>query len=166
MPAPSLTTLLDFETEWDRALSAVIGAAVPWTVAEAHSTNTLTTPYVTATFVFDGMHQIGANPLQRGPNTTTAQQFDGVSYRGQIVFEIVVDRRSFSSAEMKATRGGIRAAMLPSAATFNAITLPYYTISSLEEVSGSRSIDEDRDLDVTQIAYAMTWGIRPGAWPT
>jgi len=166
-PAPSLAALLDFETEWDRALTAVAASCVPWTVSTAHGTATLSPPYVVGVFTFGGEFAIagGTQALQRGSNATAAQ-FDGTTFLGSILFEIIVDRRTYDTAAMRSTRGGLRAMFLPSAAKFNTTSLPWYSIGAVEEIEGSRSVDEERDLDITSMGWQLRWAIRPEAWPT
>lgn len=166
MPAPSLDYLLDFETNWDAAI-AMVFSALPYPVNPAHGSAELVAPYVTAVFSFLGEASGAPGATQPLERNGGGNVFDGVTFRGRIRFEVVVDRTKAKTTQLTAARGGIRRLMLPSSSAFSADTLPYYSIYWLEMADpGPREIDVMRDQDITPLVWDLRFAVRPAAWPT
>lgn len=167
MKAPDLHTLLDFESNWDSALKAVLGSISGITAHVGLNLEKRESPNYSGFFTFMGEAPAdgGTQPQQRGGGGPT--QFDPVSFQGRFTVFLETHRKDVPPESITYWRGELRRKFLPSEIQrgFNGTVLPYYDMRSISWVGGERLIDEERDLDQTSMVFEFDWTINADAWP-
>lgn len=170
-PAPSLTALLDFETQFEAATQAILETSG---IAAYVSEQQQKLPLIHTGINFEcgpAIDQLTFLPLGGQP-TQVQQEF--FRYQGTLEFMISVNRDTpregtdaGSTTFLTQCRGRIRAAFLQSQWPFDDTNLPYYRVSEIRP-NGAASLTGDGALntDIISLRFLVTFAIQPGAWPT
>jgi hypothetical protein len=162
MAAPSISALLDYETNIEDALATHLAASLASTQILTTRTlltseEILETPRVTV-----AVQITGTNPNQQANRTTDSKEYD--SHKLGSVTLVATIRRNASGQSMTTIRGGVRKAMLAATAALNGTNLPYYQIITLREGSSSPGFDKDNDEISMTMNYNLEFYIKPDQW--
>lgn len=163
MAAPTINSLLDYETNIEDALATYLAAQIASTQILTTRTlltsqEILTTPRVTI-----AVQVSGTNAEQQASRTTDGAEYD--CHKLGSVSLVASMQRNASGQSMTTLRGGVRKAMLSATAALNGTNLPYYQIITLREGSCSTGINADNDEISYSITYALEFFIKPDQWP-
>lgn len=161
MPAPNIDTLYDFEGQFDAALKAILDPVICATYTPSTPLEEPKTPYIAAEFNQRSVAGPAGTALLRqiGADPTIYPE----CFMGQIVINLTTDR--IKDQKVNVLRGKLRRIMSPQAQSFNATTLPWLQVLSLEEQNSARDVDTEHDTDVSALTWQVIYGIQPDAWP-
>lgn len=155
--ASSLSQLFAYEHYLETAWSGILNANQ--VTAFAETTDALkTTPYTDVQLQNSSVF----------PDRERGQRFihRDIAYfnlwQGTLVSTIYTTRGKNSDQQTNLI-GTVRALGIPQ--SFTEQYLPYHSVAVIEEVGIHRAIDKAQVLDITQLSFLITFGIRPDAWP-
>ena len=165
MPAASLPLLLDFESQFDAALAAVLDptlAPSSYQFASHLTTAELTTPRLEYEL------NVGGDAGPSGSVLMRATPRDQAAYAGTLTFRYVYDHTKVTPAAAGLIRGYLRERLSPSAATLNDTILPWIEITHLTATGSTRgrfADEKEKLLSEWACAWNLGWYIRESAWP-
>lgn len=165
MPAASLPLLLDFESQFDTALAAILDAALApssYQFASHLTTAELTTPRLEYDL------NVGADAGPSGTALVRSAPRDQAAYSGTLTFRYVYDHTKVAAAAAGLIRGYLRQRLSPSAAALDATLLPCIEITHLTETGSARgrfADEKEKLLSEWSSTWSVGWYIRAGAWP-
>jgi len=153
MPAPDLTTLLDFETQIETAIKTALGAASV-TAYRQRDTDNKAAPVVTVQFT-------------QGESLGNLFSHSGVwredRFNGEVELRILT-RRGASSDSHPSYRAKVRTLMSNWQGTINA-ALTYLILLDCKTAGATPEIEADEDHDYSTLRYSTPFAIRHNAWP-
>lgn len=93
---------------------------------------------------------------------------DQARYRSQKTGTLVTRvaaRRNATDQDLALMCGLVRSYMMEATQALNATNLPYYQIVDIVEASGTPAIIAENDEILMEIGWAISWWIKPEAWP-
>jgi len=87
------------------------------------------------------------------------------AWEATLGFEIVTKRSKDTNNEHSMLRAYIRRAMQKAAGSITESMLPHHTVTHIREAGTTPQIQDEDDLDVSQIRFDCVISIRNGAWP-
>ena len=159
MAASSLSDLHNFEVHFESAAETFLNTATGIQTVGTVSETILQTPRTECQLQ---MEEATSPPIRHGdgaePNTV-----DFSAYEAQFMVRLITDNAVGQAANHATYRSQIRAALLYSAANWDATTLPYYGVKWLQP-SSCQSLT-DQDFNVTELSWNVRFEIRQNAWP-
>ncbi len=158
--APSIDRLYQVEKEVHTALKAVLEAnSIPCYVPRGKEP--VKYPYVSAKL------QLGsATGHQHIRPFNKRRYFD--AWDGQIEFQIYTDREldeDLPSPLHEEWKAALRRIMQSDVCEFGRNVLPYHALPKIMEQGTAAEIDNDGDLDISEITFSVTVCIRTDVWP-
>lgn len=163
MPAPSLATLFDFETQYESALAshlANVNASwqilTPQTRANiAGETDILRTPRIMLSLAVSGPGE------QREFVNSVGYYAD---FSGTMTVHVATQRDDVTQNH-GLMRGTVRQAMLETTAVFNANTVPYLQTVDIFGGASSQGSDQENQEIVTILTFPMKFFVPPASFP-
>lgn len=171
MPATNLAELLNFEGNFEKAAQDLLvanGVVAAITQGRTNLPLVMTGIGVDVSPALDQLTILTA-PTNWPPGTPPPQEY--FRFPATIEFRIEIPRDKNGSSYPAAlnllgeVRGKVRSFMLRCVAPFNATNLPYYEIGDIRPAGASFGWDSTRNVDFSWMRYALTFAIRPTAWP-
>lgn len=162
MSAPDFQTLYDFESQMEGAAQAILAAAlaslgVPVFVTRDQSTKD--TPRVEVEF------SVGAAGRQRkGTGTGATYREVPNSFQGLLRARVVTTRPANHDVHGQ-IRGLVRYTLSATPCVLNGGTLPYLGVLEMLPSGSSPRILDEKEQDITELDYALTFCIQNDAWP-
>lgn len=174
LPAASIEELLNFEGNFEEAGQTILAAAGVTAFISQQQVQ-----------LFKGRDIYTGIGLDLGPATDELQQIPRPSnwpantpppaehfrYDATFAFRVSVKRDKNQSPDpnvdtlFAVVRSKIRNAMMLSCAPFNQTNLPFYAVSSLRPAGASWGFEVARNIDFTDLRWAMRFAINRAAWP-
>jgi hypothetical protein len=158
MPAPSLTILLDFETQLESIFRALLkpvcNAYPPLQVVTYHSEEDLQYPYLELMISVDGeLDQVSPPMLNYSPPSSYGYTVDITHH--------------YKGRQSKVIRGAIRAALTTITVRdyMDVHSSGYLDINEITHASSSRTIDTAERSNSWTVSYTGSFSIKTNAWP-
>lgn len=170
--AANLVELYDFEGQFEVAAQGVLAAAG---ITAAISQAAAQLPLVTTGISFDVQLATGDLALLATPpgwpaNTPPPQEYFRYTATLEFRVEVPRDRNTPTIPQVQTLfsefRGKVRAYFGRIAAPFDETNLPYYEIGDIKPAGAFTGFEGVRNIDFCAIRFAVTFAIRPTAWPT
>ncbi len=172
MPAPNLTALFDFEGQFEKAAEGILAAVL----IECYKTgDDQPLPPFNALVAFDlgpaieGEFAQLKKPASWPDGMAPPQEYR--RYNATLEFRVQVPRDDREptiagvDSMLSQVRGKLREVMMQCVRPFNEINLPYYKVSRIRPDGASSGESKDANADRAFIRFALTFEIRPSAWP-
>lgn len=169
MPTPTFPELYDFETQFEALWKAVVEGLLTENslvaeVATAQSPAIKDTPRIEITF------QVGPPLEQRttaGQSAPTKKQVPN-AFNGVLTAKVVTTRSlDPDNASIHGTlRGLVRYAFSAGALVVNDTNLPWLEILEQLPSASTPQFYDEKDNDLTELAYSVVFAIRNTAWPS
>lgn len=157
-PAPDFSTLYDFETPIETAFAAILKANGIANVYPSRDPNEIMTPAVVLRFVTGscGMQRI----VQGIPPRQVPKDFEGL-----MIAQVVTGRKLADAPKHGPFRGLVRYLFSPSANLINQVNMPWVQIVEFLPAGGTPQTTDEKELDRSELHFAMKFVIRDSAWP-
>lgn len=174
MSAPNIAALLDFEGNFEAAVTAVLTAALNSAAPVYIAEQAQKMAFENAAVGFDlgpAIEELEQIPKpDNWPADTPAPQ-DYFRYTGvfTVRIEVVLDQNTATLAGLASLagqlRGLIRAAFMRSVMPFTDANLPYYRVSDIRPNGTNTGTLQTRNTFFTELRFLVTFAIQPAAWP-
>ena len=160
MSAPDFPTVYEFETRIETAIvNALFAENV---IAKASRDNNVIDatelPFVAVQLA------VGGTTGHYAPNVQSYDRPD--RWNGVVSLTVRTNRTvEQSTPQHQSTLSIIRSVMYAIPHTLTSAELPYHEIHTVDETGTVVQVIENADHDVSVISFAITFGIRPDAWP-
>lgn len=170
MPAPNLTTLFDFEGQFETAAQAILIASG---IAAYISQEAEKLPLLETGIAFDVGPAIDEPTFIPKPNNwpaNTAGPQEYFRYNGALTLEVNVARDQNGATVtgvatmLSQVRAMIRAAFMRTVAPFTNSNLPYYRVTDIRPAGCTTAWRRETNVDFISLRFAITWEIQPTAW--
>lgn len=159
MPAPNLTTLLDFEGQIESAAVTFLEAGLGFVVARELGDSTLVTPRATVQF------QYGGPPDNLDEKATSETEMEYRIISGVVIVQIVTDSSAGQTISQHSEyRAKVREMLLRNATNWNASNLSYYELKYLRP--SFTAYATEGDFHITALSYEAKFSIKSDAWPS
>lgn len=158
MPASSLTELYAIERHVAAAAETIIGGALTIPAYANRAPDLKARPRVECL-----VSEVARASDQMVIDAGNTPRY--CHYSGQLRVRLVTLRSETDAAAHGAFVAQIRATIDPALQTFDAPTLPYYDMLSMEETGTAADTDDAEDTDITEVTIAFELGIPPGEFP-
>ena len=162
MAAPDLSTLYQFEKNFEDAAVTFLESAVGIECFASASLDDFVTPRLNIEFA------VGEAELPLDAPITSVPALAAGEYRkhaGEFIVSIITDPTQGQSRATHFSYVGLtRVALLRSQASWDSTTLPYYDLKFIRQTGTLR--ETDGDFQITAINYQIRFSIRDDAWPT
>jgi hypothetical protein len=162
MAAPTISALLDYETNIEDALKTYLTNVMATTQILTPRVLYSSQPILTTPRVAVSVTITGTNPNQTGTRTTDSKDYD--SHKLGMVSLVATTRRDASGQSLGSLRGNCRAAMESATAALNSNTLPYYQILTLREAGSGIGADPENDEISAMLTWNLAFYIKPDQW--
>ena len=168
MPAaPDLLTLYDFEDQLESPTAAILTAALAAAgiTANVYTSQVLgikTTPRIDVQFL-PGRALNHRTATRQTVAKEVPDMFDGTLYC-TVATTRAVDQAGNAPIHGK-LRGLIRAALSAGKGNYNSTNMPYLQILDMLPEAAPHTLYDDKDLDLTAVAFFVQFGILDTAWP-
>lgn len=181
MPAPNLTTLFDFEGQFEEAAQAVLHAVLVSAYVTGQDEQV---PEINTAIAFDlgpavaekfvqltkpASWPAGIDPRTGRPFANPQEYF---MYSATLEFRVEVPRDDREPTTpgvrsmLSQIRGALRAEMMQCVRPFNNVNLPYYQVNRIRpEGTSTGPGGGNKNTDVTILRFTIGFEILKGAWP-
>jgi hypothetical protein len=163
MPATSKVQIYAFESNFERAVQAVLDGAGMLHSYIQRANDSLPDSRIEITFA-------GGEAINEAIMEDRTQVYD--FYSGTLVLRIVTIRPEDQPSMIPGVAtmheewsAHVRALLEERASPFTQVNLPYYTVRTIRPVGTQRDLDPKWLEDYTRMEFAMQFGIRSDAWP-
>jgi hypothetical protein len=162
MAAPDLSTLYQFEKNWEDAAVTFLESGVSIDCFASATTDDFVTPRLDIEFT------TGEAVLPLDAPITSVPALAAGEYRkhtAEFVVTIITDPTAGQTRANHFSYVGLtRVALLRSQDSWDSSTLPYYDLKFIRQTGTMREVDGD--FQMTSITYEIQFSIRSDAWPT
>ena len=162
MAAPDLSTLYQFEKNWEDAAETFLESAVSIACYASASVDDFVTPRLAIEFA------TGAATLPVDAPITSVPALAAGEYRshdGEFMVAIITDPTAGQTRVNHFSYVGLtRVALLRSQDSWDSSTLPYYDLKFIRQTATMREVEGD--FQITTLSYEIKFSIRDDAWPT
>lgn len=171
MAAPNLTTLFDFEGQFEQAAQAILTASG---IAAYISQEALKLPGLYTGVGFDVNPALDVLEQIPKPNNWPVGQAapqEYFRYTGNLDFiaEVRRDNQGASvtgvDTMMSQLRGQLRAAFMRCVMPFTNTNLPYYRVTDIRPNGTTTGFNQIENVDFCSVRFVVTFQIQPEAWP-
>lgn len=173
MPAQTLEQLFDFEGQFEEAIQTILVASG---IAAYISEQAVRLPLLNTGIGFDPGPALDVltdipKPTNWPAGDPPPQEY--FRYPGSLEFRVEVARDANGATVagvdtmLRQVRARIRATMMRTCVPFTAVNLPFYEIGDIRPngTTSGRATNGVRNVDFTSVRFAITFAIRPTAWP-
>lgn len=163
MPAPSIQALYDFETQIETAWATAFAEKfteldITCAVGKSRDRDIETTPRVEISLSLGGPLTQRTTAGQASPKQVPN------AFTGTLTVSVVTTRET-NSDDHGPIRGVVRYLLSGANQVVGISKLPYLQVLDMEPAGSAPSVNEEKNLDSTDMAYAITFAIRNDAWP-